>query len=169
MGIAITLSVIILSQSAKADMFAAPNSQSKIVTKYFNRGQSFQFCWNEYDIIKRQFTNGTMCVLNDRGTQNISFKFNRSIAKVEAPEIVVRYNTLDSGLVDKTYPIAMDNATGGAVLINPEDKTDLVNALINSRDVIVFYKVDGSTEFQMAYYPLPIRDENGNVSTQEAQ
>lgn len=166
--LSMALSIIFLMQPARAaDLFQPPNSHAKILVKYFNRGQSFQFCWQQYDVLKQKFLKDKFCVVNDRGQQNISFDFGRSIAKVDAPEIVVRYNTLDRGLVDKTYPVAMNNSSGGAVLLNPEDKTDVVNLLINSRDIIVFYHVDGSTDYQMAYYPLPIRDSQGNVETVE--
>lgn len=163
----IVTAIASVSVARAADMFAAPNDQASVIVQYFNRGQSFKFCWRKFDMIKSKFGNEKMCIVNDRGSQEISFNFGRTIAKVGAPEIIVRYNTLDRGFVDKTYPVGLVKSYGGASIINPEDKTDVVNMLINSRDIIVFYHVDGSMDYQMAYYPLPIRGANGEVKTEE--
>lgn len=108
------LTVIFFTKTASAEnMFTPPNSNAKVLTRYFNNGQSFEFCWNKYDVVKSKFGKEKMCVMNDRGRQVVSFVFGMSMAKVDAPEIVVRYNTLDSGLVDKTYPVAVDSRTAG--------------------------------------------------------
>lgn len=164
------LTVIFFTKTASAEnMFTPPNGSAKVLTRYFNNGQSFEFCWNKYDVIKERFDKEKMCVMNDRGRQVVSFVFGMSMAKVDAPEIVVRYNTLDRGLVDKTYPVAVDSRTGGALILTPEDKSDVVNMLINSKDVIVFYHIEGVSDYQMAYYPLPLRDASGNVKTQEVR
>lgn len=80
------LTVIFFTKTASAEnMFTPPNGSAKVLTRYFNNGQSFEFCWNKYDVIKERFDKEKMCVMNDRGRQVVSFVFGMSMAKVDAP------------------------------------------------------------------------------------
>lgn len=95
---------------------------------------------------------------------------DKDIVKGDAPEVIIRYNTLDRGLVDKVYQVAPSSKDNKKVfIINPEDRLDVVNMLINSRDVILFYKTDNSENYEMMYYPLPIRNEDGKMHLVEAK
>lgn len=172
-AVSIFLSVVIIHDNVRAagmEMFEPPNSQAKVLYKYFNGNRNFIFCWMSYDLPSRKFKDSQMCIRKDKDAQRVFIDLNEKIVNSDDMEITIRYNTLDRGLVDKVYEVAPGESGRDKVfIVNPEDVVDVANALTNSRDVIVFYKTDNSDNYSLMYFPMPIRNVDGTVPMVEAE
>lgn len=167
---AAAISIPISSRAQSMEMFDPPNAQAKILGKYFNGNRNFIFCFLSYDVPQKKFKDEQFCIRKDVDKDRVFFELDKPIAKSDAPEVTLRYNTLDRGLVDKVYQIAPSSTSDKSVfIVNPEDRLDITNMLINSRDVVLFYKTDNTENYELMYYPLPVRNKDGTMPMVEAE
>lgn len=167
------LAISFLANVASAEgssMFAAPNSATALEYKYFDGGKSFIYCLRAYDVPSKSFVDKQFCIRKNKGADYVFLDVDKNIKNVDAPEVVIRYNTLDHGLVDKAYKVAPGQYGDKSVfIVGPEDRIDVVDMLLKSKDVILFYQPNDSDQYSFMYYPLPKRGVDGKLPMVEAK
>lgn len=63
-------------------MFEPPNSQAKVLGKYFNGNRNFIFCFFSYDNISRKYQEGQFCIRKDVDQDRVFSTWTRTLLKV---------------------------------------------------------------------------------------
>lgn len=170
----VTLSVASIATFAaesvtKSELFAAPNDKAKVVYKYFDNNKSFIYCLDAFDVSADKFKDERFCVRKNDGKDYLFFDTDYPIKKDNDLSVVIRYNTFDKGIVDRSYKVAPgDKGDSSVFVVNGEDRQDIINMLLKSKDVILFYKSDNSSQYELMYYPMPERLKDGRMPMVEA-
>lgn len=152
-----------------SEMFKAPNDRTAAKYKYFDNKKNFIYCFDAFDVSADKFKDEQFCSRKTDGQDYVFFDTDKQIKNSNDLSVIIRYNTFDQGITDRTYKVAPGaNGDKSVFIANPEDRLDVVNMLSRSKDVILFYKSDDSDQYDLMYYPMPTRGKDGRMPMVEA-